>query len=148
MASASWTRRTVLLSIASISTWPLTVRSSMAGTPDPRLLVLCLRGGIDGLAVAAPTFDPNYLAARGDFGGFDRLGDEHGLDGGYRLNPRLRFVGELLRSGTGHPVSRDGDRLPRQIPFRRPTGSGIGRERPARRTGRLDEPPHRAAAGR
>lgn len=101
MASASWTRRSVLLSIASISTWPLTTRSSMAGTPDPRLLVLCLRGGVDGLAVAAPTFDPTYRVARGDFGGFDRLGDEHGIDGGYRLNPRLRFVGELLRSGQG-----------------------------------------------
>ena len=49
---------------ASLALWSLMPRSAIAGTRDPRLLVVVLRGGLDGLAAVAPVGDPDYARLR------------------------------------------------------------------------------------
>jgi len=49
---------------ASLALWGLLPRSAIAGTRDPRLLAMVLRGGLDGLAMVAPVGDPDYPRLR------------------------------------------------------------------------------------
>lgn len=53
-------------SSASLALWSLLPKAALAGTRDPRLLVVILRGGLDGLATVAPVGDPDYAALRGE----------------------------------------------------------------------------------
>ena len=50
---------------ASLALWSLMPRSAIAGTRDPRLLTVILRGGLDGIAMVAPVGDPGYASLRG-----------------------------------------------------------------------------------
>ena len=50
---------------ASLALWSLMPKMAVAGTRDPRLLVVVLRGGLDGLAAVAPVGDPDYARLRG-----------------------------------------------------------------------------------
>ena len=49
---------------ASLALWSLMPRTAIAGTRDPRLLIVVLRGGLDGLATVAPVGDPDYARLR------------------------------------------------------------------------------------
>lgn len=49
----------------SLALWGLLPRSALAGTRDPRLLTIVLRGGLDGIAMVAPVGDPDYARLRG-----------------------------------------------------------------------------------
>ena len=46
--------------------WAHVPRIARAEGRDPRLLVIVLRGALDGLAAVAPVGDPDYAALRGD----------------------------------------------------------------------------------
>lgn len=57
-------RRSFFGGAASLALWGLVPKSAIAGTRDPRLLVVVLRGGLDGLAAVAPVGDPDYARLR------------------------------------------------------------------------------------
>ena len=92
----------------SLAASPLLTPISLAATAgDNRLVVILLRGGMDGLDVVRPYGDPAYAALRGEAG----LGDPEGavdLDGYYALHPALRPLLSLWRQGQlgfAHAVS-------------------------------------------
>lgn len=64
-AEATVSRRGLVKGGATLALWSLLPRSAIAGSRDPRLLVVVLRGGLDGLSVAAPLGDPDYQSLRG-----------------------------------------------------------------------------------
>ena len=45
---------------------PICRKTARAEGRDPRLLVIVLRGALDGLAAVAPVGDPDWVALRGD----------------------------------------------------------------------------------
>ena len=92
----------------SLAASPLLTPISLAATPgDNRLVVILLRGGMDGLDVVRPYGDPAYAALRGDAG----LGAEDpaiDLDGYFALHPALRPLMPLWERGQlgfAHAVS-------------------------------------------
>ena len=92
------TRRGVLTVSGALVASALIPRVSIAAPGrDPRFLFVFLRGGVDGLAMAAPVGDPTYEAARGGLE-FTRHGAGAGLplDGTFVLNPRMPFLASLF----------------------------------------------------
>lgn len=65
---STFTRRALLTGAGSLFAWPYMPKAAQAEGRDPRLLVVVLRGALDGLAVAAPVGDPDWKDLRGDFG--------------------------------------------------------------------------------
>lgn len=83
-------RRLLTGGAASLALWSLMPRQASAATRDPRLLVVILRGGLDGLATVAPVGDPTYAALRGDIA-LPSSGDGAALplDGTFALNAMM-----------------------------------------------------------
>lgn len=81
---------------------------SMTGAPgDNRLIVIILRGGMDGLSVVQPYGDPDFLAARGDLAVQDSRGAID-LDGYFALHRSLAPLMDLWGAGElsfAHAVS-------------------------------------------
>jgi uncharacterized protein (DUF1501 family) len=103
----SFLARSALLG-CSLAASPLVTPVSFAATPgENRLVLIILRGGMDGLDVLRPYGDPAYGALRGDPG----LGAPDGavdLDGYFALHPALRPLMPLWRQGQlgfAHAVS-------------------------------------------
>ena len=69
-------RRHLLLASGTLFAWADLPKLARAEGRDPRLLVIVLRGALDGLAAVAPVGDPNWVSLRGDnaltFGGKGR----------------------------------------------------------------------------
>lgn len=84
---------------ATLALWSLLPRSAIAGARDPRLLVVVLRGGLDGLSLAAPVGDPAYAALRGRQA-LPKDGDGAGLplDGFFVLNAAMPTLHGLYRN--------------------------------------------------
>src|SRR5436305_13434939 len=59
-------RRVFLASAGAFVAWANLPRMASAATRDPRMVVVILRGAMDGLAAVPPVGDPNYAAIRGD----------------------------------------------------------------------------------
>jgi uncharacterized protein (DUF1501 family) len=59
-------RREFLLGSGALFAWAYAPRLARAEGRDPRLLVVVLRGALDGLAAVAPVGDPNWVRLRGD----------------------------------------------------------------------------------
>ena len=84
---------------ASLALWSFMPRAAIAGTRDPRLLTMVLRGGLDGLSLAAPVGDPDYVRLRqliampkpGEAGGGLALNDL------FALNPNMPFLHGLYQ---------------------------------------------------
>lgn len=91
-------RRAVLGGAASLSLWGLVPRRATAATGDPRLLLVVLRGGLDGLALASPAADPDLERLRGRFA-VTAQGEIPGLplDGFFVLNPAMPHLHALYR---------------------------------------------------
>jgi len=88
------TRRVFLTSAGAFVAWANMPRlASAAGTRDPRLIVVILRGAMDGLAAVPPVGDPDYAAIRGELAiGTTGLEPTLALDSFFGLNqamPRL-----------------------------------------------------------
>lgn len=67
---------------------------SLAATgPDPRFLMIILRGGVDGLSMLPPTGDPDLADIRGGLSAFPTLP----LDGFFSLHGAMPVMGELWR---------------------------------------------------
>jgi uncharacterized protein (DUF1501 family) len=97
----SLSRRALLVTGGAMFAWaylPRPVRA--AGARDPRLVVIVLRGGLDGLAAVAPIGDPNYAGLHGPIA--LSLSGEHPaipLDGFFALHPAMPTFARLYREG-------------------------------------------------
>ncbi|HEX8902229.1 DUF1501 domain-containing protein [Vitreimonas sp.] len=96
-------RRTLLAGVAGAGalSFPL-FAFGQALTTDKRLLVIVLRGGLDGLSAVAPVGDPSYASLRG------RLAVERAtalqLDSTFALHPNLRKMHALYRAQELLPI--------------------------------------------
>jgi len=72
-----------------LTLWP--AANALAGGGDTRLLVVLLRGGLDGLHALPPQSDAAYARLRGALAPKDALN----LDGSFALHPSLKFRHEL-----------------------------------------------------
>jgi uncharacterized protein (DUF1501 family) len=87
-------RRSVLrtaLAASALGVWDAPVRFAFASVPtDRRLVVVILRGALDGLAAAPPHGDPDYKSVRGALA-LETTGTNalHNLDGQFGLHPSL-----------------------------------------------------------
>ncbi len=92
----------------SLAASPLMTPLSFASTPgENRLVVILLRGGMDGLDVVRPYGDPAYRALRGSAGLTD-LESATDLDGYFALHPALKPLMPLWdrgQLGFAHAVS-------------------------------------------
>jgi uncharacterized protein (DUF1501 family) len=59
-------RRELLLGFGALFAWAYLPKIALAEGRDPRLLVIVLRGALDGLATVAPVGDPDWVRLRGD----------------------------------------------------------------------------------
>lgn len=89
-------RRAFVGGAAQLALWSLVPGRAIAGTRDPRLLTIILRGGLDGLSLAAPVGDPDYVKLRGKLTlPASGAGAGLALDGFFALNPAMPFLHSL-----------------------------------------------------
>jgi uncharacterized protein (DUF1501 family) len=74
--------------------WAYVPRMALAEGRDPRLLVVVLRGALDGLAAVAPVGDPDWQRLRGDEGADAALP----LNGFFALNPAMPNLRRLYKA--------------------------------------------------
>ena len=94
-------RRELLLASGVLFAWAHLPRAALAEGRDPRLLVIVLRGALDGLAAVAPVGDPDWVRLRGDNaltldGGTKALP----LDSFFALNPAMPNLHRMYHAGT------------------------------------------------
>ena len=96
---ASPSRRRFLAGGAAMFAWAqLPKLASAAGTRDPRLVVIVLRGALDGLAAVAPVGDPDYQRLHGQIA--LSLAGEHPaipLDHFFALHPAMPVFARLFK---------------------------------------------------
>jgi uncharacterized protein (DUF1501 family) len=92
------TRRALIGASMGAAAWAMMPKtSSAASAADPRLLVIVLRGALDGLAAVAPLSDPEYAALRA---GFELdAGSTLPLDGFFSLNANMPKLHALYTAG-------------------------------------------------
>jgi len=93
-------RRELLCASGVLFAWAHVPKLARAEGRDPRLLVIVLRGALDGLATVAPVGDPDWVKLRGDKalmldGGSPALP----LDSFFALNPAMGNLHRLYRNG-------------------------------------------------
>ena len=141
-------RRAMLGVSAGLFSWAFMPRFAEAADAanDPRLLVVVLRGGMDGISTVVPFGDPHYVSMRG---GIAIPAREH--DQAQQLLRPASRAEELRRRLQGR---RGGDRargmraVAHPLALRLPGQPG---ERPSRTSGerdRLAQPPAHSASGR
>jgi uncharacterized protein (DUF1501 family) len=93
-------RRELLLASGVLFTWAYLPKLARAEGRDPRLLVVVLRGALDGLATVAPVGDPNWIKLRGDKAlTLDGATPALPLDSFFALNPAMPNLHRLYRAG-------------------------------------------------
>ena len=93
------TRRDMLLGSAALFAWAYTPKLARAEGRDPRLLVVVLRGGLDGLAMVAPVGDPDWVKLRGEKGlALDGNPRALPLDPLFALNPAMPNLNRLYQA--------------------------------------------------
>jgi uncharacterized protein (DUF1501 family) len=88
------TRRAMLGVTAGLFSAAFLPRSALAADGDARLLVVVLRGGMDGLTTVAPIGDPSYAKLRGAIA--IPAGQAIRLDGEFGLHPSLVQFGRMF----------------------------------------------------
>lgn len=94
-------RRTVLLGAAGFAAWAYLPKFARAADGrDPRLVVVILRGALDGLATVAPVGDPDYAALHGAIA-LTRDGPHAAtaLDSMFALHPAMPEFSRMYRDG-------------------------------------------------
>ena len=97
----SATRRSVMLAGGAMFGAAFLPKNAHASTKrDPRLIVLVLRGALDGLAAVGPFGDPDYADLHGELS-LRRDGPNAGLplDGFFLLNPGMPNFARMFREG-------------------------------------------------
>ena len=83
-------RRAALIGSGALFAWSQIPRLARAAGRDPRMLVIVLRGGLDGLGAVAPVGDPDWVALRGDHALLrDGKTPALALDSFFALNPAM-----------------------------------------------------------
>jgi uncharacterized protein (DUF1501 family) len=94
-------RRSVLVASGALFAWAFLPKfAHAAGGRDPRLVVVILRGALDGLATVGPVGDPAYQALHGSLA--LSTSGEHpaiALDKFFVLNPAMPVLGRLYKQG-------------------------------------------------
>src|ERR1700754_1217314 len=110
------TRRHLLLASGTLFAWAHLPKVALAEGRDPRLLVIVLRGALDGLAAIAPVGDPDWTKLRGD--------KALTLDGKTPGLERSHFDGQdVLESGLVRPGATSTGWLNRALATLEPAGS-------------------------
>ena len=93
-------RRELLLASGVLFAWAHLPKLARAEGRDPRLLVIVLRGALDGLAAVAPVGDPDWVKLRGDNAlAFDGKTPALPLDSFFALNPAMPNLHRLYQAG-------------------------------------------------
>ena len=138
-------RREALLGSGALFAWSQMPRLARAEGRDPRMLVIVLRGALDGLGAVAPVGDPDWIGLRGD-----RALLLDGKTAGAAARRLLRAQSgdaepaSALQGAAGDHRARHRDALSRALAFRRPGRAGERPRAAGRRRYRLAQP--RAAA--
>ncbi|MEA2906029.1 MAG: hypothetical protein QOI12_3416 [Alphaproteobacteria bacterium] len=94
------TRRELLLASGTLFAWAYLPKVALAEGRDPRLLVIVLRGALDGLAAVAPVGDPDWAKLRGDKAlALDGATPALPLDSMFALNPAMPNLHRLYKAG-------------------------------------------------
>jgi|SRR5947208_3316402 len=88
-------RRELLLASGVLFAWAHLPDAARAQGRDPRLLVIVLRGALDGLATVAPVGDPDWIKLRGD-----KAGLRTRVNGCFRLAESLIPCVAVIRGAT------------------------------------------------
>lgn len=93
-------RRAVLMSGGALFAWAYLPRFARAAdNRDPRLIVIVLRGALDGLSAVGPVGDPDYAGLHGDIA--LSLTGPHAalpLDGFFAVNPAMPIFARLFKA--------------------------------------------------
>jgi uncharacterized protein (DUF1501 family) len=93
------TRREMLLGAGALFAWAYAPKLARAEGRDPRFLVVVLRGALDGLALAAPVGDPDWVKLRGDKAlVLDGKPPALPLDSFFALNPAMPNLHRLYKA--------------------------------------------------
>ena len=94
-------RRELLLASGVLFAWAHLPKLARAEGRDPRLLVIVLRGALDGLAAVAPVGDPDWARLRGDNAlALDGKTPALPLNSFFALNPAMPNLHRMYKSGT------------------------------------------------
>ncbi len=94
------TRRELVLAAGTLFAWAYVPKLARAEGRDPRLLVIVLRGALDGLAAVAPVGDPDWQRLRGDKAlTLDGTTAALPLDSFFALNPAMPNLHRLYKAG-------------------------------------------------
>ncbi|MEA2977140.1 MAG: hypothetical protein QOF19_2660 [Alphaproteobacteria bacterium] len=93
-------RRELLLASGVLFAWAYVPKVALAEGRDPRLLVIVLRGALDGLAAVPPVGDPDWAKLRGDKAlSLDGATPALPLDSLFALNPAMPNLHRLYKKG-------------------------------------------------
>ena len=93
-------RRELMLGAGVLFAWAHWPKLARAEGRDPRMLTIVLRGALDGLAVAAPVGDPDWIRLRGDKAlTLDGKPAALPLDSFFALNPAMPNLYRLYKAG-------------------------------------------------
>ena len=94
------TRRELLIASGALFAWAYVPKETFAQGRDPRLLVIILRGALDGLAAVAPVGDPDWVRLRGDAAlTLDGPVAPTPLNTFFALNPAMPNLYRLYKAG-------------------------------------------------
>jgi uncharacterized protein (DUF1501 family) len=92
-------RREALIGAGALFAWTQMPRLARAEGRDPRLLVIVLRGALDGLGAVAPVGDPDWIGLRGDRAlVLDGKTPALPLDAFFALNPAMPNLHRLYKA--------------------------------------------------
>src|SRR5712675_2865329 len=93
-------RRELLLASGTLFAWAYLPKLALAQGRDPRLLVIVLRGALDGLAAVAPVGDPGWVTLRGDKAlSLDGATPALPLNSMFALNPAMPNLHRIYKAG-------------------------------------------------
>jgi uncharacterized protein (DUF1501 family) len=93
------TRREMLVGTGALFAWAHTPKLARAEGRDPRVLVIVLRGALDGLGMVAPVGDPDWVSLRGDRAlVLDGKPAALPLDSFFALNPAMPNLHRLYQA--------------------------------------------------
>jgi uncharacterized protein (DUF1501 family) len=92
-------RREVLIGAGTLFAWTQLPRLARAEGRDPRMLVIVLRGALDGLGTVAPVGDPDWIGLRGERAlVLDGKTPALPLDSFFALNPAMPNLHRLFKA--------------------------------------------------